>query len=84
MSNDPKKRGLGRGLAALLANTSGEHPSPTGDNAPAAPDGAPAAGAGAHPGQPPPDDSPRLLALAALTPNPHQPRASVCNLQGIA
>jgi ParB family chromosome partitioning protein len=62
MSNDPKKRGLGRGLAALLANTSGEPP----------------AGAGPEGGQPAGQSSgsptPHLVDLDALAPNPHQPR----------
>ena len=71
MSNDPKKRGLGRGLAALLANTSGEPPTGLG------PDAGPAAGpaAGEQPaahsnGSP----TPLLVDLDALAPNPHQPR----------
>ena len=53
MSSDVKKRGLGRGLAALIADTSGET-----EAQPSAPAG----------------DAPRLVALDALSPNPHQPR----------
>ena len=67
MSNDLKKRGLGRGLAALIADTGGDAGRDTGDihhetgsqtaaSAPAA------------------DDAPRFVALDALSPNPHQPR----------
>lgn len=75
MSNDPKKRGLGRGLAALLANTSGEQPAHAGGSAGAGPQPAPAgADAASHSGQTASDDAPRLLALDALSPNPHQPR----------
>jgi ParB family chromosome partitioning protein len=61
MGNDTKKRGLGRGLAALLANTAGEEPSfsPAGEEG--AGERAPAAGA-------------QEIALDLLSPNPHQPR----------
>ena len=63
MSSDVKKRGLGRGLAALIADTSGE--AGTQASAPAG-DGAQASASAG--------DTPRLVALDALSPNPHQPR----------
>jgi ParB family chromosome partitioning protein len=70
MSSDLKKRGLGRGLAALLANTSGE--SPAGAEA-AAPH--PADSSATHlPGNPAASATPREIELDALSPNPHQPR----------
>lgn len=64
MSSDLKKRGLGRGLAALLANTSGELPA-------AAPEAAPASSPADAPGG---DAPPRQVPLDTLSPNPHQPR----------
>ena len=54
MTLDTKKRGLGRGLGALITNTSGE---PAGAEVRAA-------------------DGARTLPVAALRPNPHQPRSA--------
>ena len=64
MSTDPKKRGLGRGLAALL----GEAAIEAAGNAPAQ--------AQAQPGAPAEGREHALaLALDLLSPNPHQPRS---------
>ncbi len=68
MSNEAKKRGLGRGLAALLANTvEGEE----GRQAAVPGEGAEAAqtAAGSR------EQGTQQLALEALSPNPHQPRS---------
>ena len=54
MTLDTKKRGLGRGLGALITNTSGE---PAGAEVRAM-------------------DGARTLPVAALHPNPHQPRST--------
>lgn len=62
MSNDLKKRGLGRGLGALIMNTSGE----------TAPNGVDVAHARTHDNQ---TAGVATLAIGALSPNPHQPRA---------
>jgi ParB family chromosome partitioning protein len=61
MANDSKKRALGRGLAALLANTSGEDPA-----LPAAEE--------THPGERAAAPGAQEIALDLLSPNPHQPR----------
>ncbi len=58
MNHDTKKRGLGRGLGALIVNTTGE---PAGEPAGAA--------TGTLAGV-------RSLPVAALHPNPHQPRSN--------
>lgn len=68
MSSDLKKRGLGRGLAALLANTSGEAPADLAASVTA--DAAPPAQAAPGAAQ----NTPRQVPLDALAPNPHQPR----------
>ena len=64
MGTDPKKRGLGRGLAALLGESAIEAAGNTPEQAPPQP-GTPAAG-GEHA---------REIALDLLSPNPHQPRS---------
>lgn len=66
MSADAKKRGLGRGLAALLANTAGEHP---GDAPAETPPGGQEAG-GSEDGR----SGAREVDLEMLSPNPQQPR----------
>lgn len=64
MSSDLKKRGLGRGLAALLANTSGELPTEANTSAPSGTQAAENS-----------DTAPQFVNVAVLAPNPHQPRS---------
>lgn len=63
MTSDVKKRGLGRGLAALLTNTSGE---PAGAEA--------ALEAAASAATPDLAAGVRMLEVTRISPNPHQPR----------